>query len=61
VLTSTDDDRMARIRRLLATVSDRLQVIIVTCHSERFANMAGANRIDLLAILNRNAKSVVQS
>jgi DNA repair exonuclease SbcCD ATPase subunit len=52
-LTFTDEERMNRICRLLARVSDRLQLIILTCHPERFANLPGANRIDLLAALDR--------
>jgi wobble nucleotide-excising tRNase len=57
VLTSTDDERLGRICRLLAKVTDRLQVIILTCHPERFANLPGANRIDMLASLDQNASS----
>jgi DNA repair exonuclease SbcCD ATPase subunit len=60
VLTSTDDERMGRICRLLAKVSDRLQVIILTCHPERFVNLPGANRIDVRAALDRNAKAAMQ-
>ena len=52
-LTFTDEERMNRICRLLARVSDRLQLIILTCHPDRFANLPGANRIDLLAALDR--------
>jgi DNA repair exonuclease SbcCD ATPase subunit len=52
-LTFTDKERMNRICRLLARVSDRLQLIILTCHPERFANLTGANRIDLHAALDR--------
>ena len=61
VLTSTDDERMDRICRLLARTSDRLQLIILTCHPDRFANLAGANRINLLAALSRNVVSAARS
>lgn len=54
VLTFTDEERMNRICRLLTKASDRLQLIILTCHPERFAHLPGANRIDLAAALSRN-------
>jgi AAA domain len=57
VLTATDDERMARICDLLGKVSDRLQVIVVTCHAERFAKLTGANRIGLLAALGRDVRT----
>jgi uncharacterized protein YhaN len=56
VLTSTDDERLDRICQLLTSVSERLQIVILTCHPERFANLLGANRIDLLAAMGRNGK-----
>jgi hypothetical protein len=55
VLTYTDDERMGRICRLLAKVSERLQLVILTCHPERFSELPEANRIDLLAALGREA------
>jgi DNA repair exonuclease SbcCD ATPase subunit len=53
VLTYTDDERMDRICHMLARASDRLQLIILTCHPERFASLKGTNRIDLLAAIGR--------
>lgn len=47
VLAFTDDDRIARVCELLTRLSDRLQIILLTCHPERFASLRGANRIDL--------------
>ena len=60
VLTATDDERMARICDLLGKVSDRLQVIVVTCHAERFAKLTGANRISLLAALGRDVRTAAR-
>jgi ABC-type hemin transport system ATPase subunit len=60
ILTATDDERMTRICELLGRVSDRLQVIVVTCHAERFTSLAAANRINLMTALNRNARAAVR-
>jgi DNA repair exonuclease SbcCD ATPase subunit len=60
VLTATDDERMARICDLLGKVSDRLQVIVVTSHAERFAKLTGANRISLLAALGRDVRTTAR-
>jgi DNA repair exonuclease SbcCD ATPase subunit len=57
-LTFTDDDRMRRVCGLLSKVGDRLQVVILTCHPERFANLPGANRIELMAALGRERVSL---
>jgi uncharacterized protein YhaN len=51
---------MARICDLLGKVSDRLQVIVVTCHAERFAKLTGANRISLLAALGRDVRTAAR-
>jgi ABC-type hemin transport system ATPase subunit len=47
ILTSTDDVRMSRICDLLAELAGRMQVIVFTCHPERFARISNANLIDV--------------
>ncbi|HAX43888.1 MAG TPA: hypothetical protein DCY80_15170, partial [Solibacterales bacterium] len=47
VLMATDPTRLARILALLEARREQLQVLILTCHPERFASLAGANRIAL--------------
>jgi DNA repair exonuclease SbcCD ATPase subunit len=48
VLLSTDDERLARMLSLLEAASPHLQVLILTCHPERYeARLAKANMIGL--------------
>jgi uncharacterized protein YhaN len=47
VLNATDSGRLARILSLLEEVSERLQIIILTCHPERYRGLDGANFIEL--------------
>jgi uncharacterized protein YhaN len=47
VLTSTDPQRLSRICNLLSRLSDRFQIVILTCQPNRFAAIRNANRIDL--------------
>ncbi len=42
VLTATDSARMARILRLLEESADRTQIVILTCHRERYLGLDGA-------------------
>jgi uncharacterized protein YhaN len=51
VLTHTDSERLPRICDLLEQMSDRLQIILLTCHPERFERLTRANRIDLQEVL----------
>jgi regulator of replication initiation timing len=51
VLTCTDGERLPRICDLLGQLADRLQIILLTCHPERFDRLTGANRIDLRELL----------
>ncbi|MFZ0592430.1 MAG: hypothetical protein WAM39_18375, partial [Bryobacteraceae bacterium] len=51
VLTCTDGERLPRICDLLGRLGDRLQIILLTCHPERFDRLTGANRIDLQKLL----------
>lgn len=47
VLMATDPARLARILELLERRRGRLQVVILTCHPERFAGLPGAHRVAL--------------
>jgi uncharacterized protein YhaN len=47
VLMATDPARLERILALLQERRERLQVLVLTCHPERFASLAGAHRIAL--------------
>lgn len=50
-LVSTDGQRTAQIIQILQAAADRLQVILLTCHSERYALLADARRFDLAEVL----------
>lgn len=50
ILTSTDCGRMLRICDLLVELAERMQVIIFTCHPERFASISDARLIDVEAL-----------
>src|SRR6266851_1708771 len=50
ILTSTDSGRMLRICDLLAELAERMQVIVLTCHPERFASISDARLIDVEAL-----------
>lgn len=47
VLNATDSGRLARILSLLEEVAERLQMIILTCHPERYRGLEQANFIEL--------------
>ena len=49
VLAFTDAQRLARILRILEEAAGRLQIIILTCHPERYESLQGAEFIDLEA------------
>ncbi|MFA5786493.1 MAG: AAA family ATPase [Actinomycetota bacterium] len=49
VLLATDTGRMARVLRVLEDAAQRLQVLILTCHPERYRALEGANFVDLEA------------
>ena len=51
MLTCTDGERLPRICDLRGRLGDRLQIILLTCHPERFDRLTGANRIDLQKLL----------
>lgn len=45
VLLSTDDNRLARMLELLESSLDRLQVLILTCHPERYRSRSSSPRL----------------
>ncbi len=47
VLTATDAGRFARILTVLEEYAQRLQILIFTCHPERYSGLAGAQFFDL--------------
>jgi len=51
VLTATDADRLARIMTILEESAQRLQILILTCHPERYHGLEGAHFIDLEAFV----------
>jgi len=53
VLTATDSGRLARIQTILGEFAHRFQIVILTCHPERYGGLEGANMIDLEAIVGR--------
>jgi len=50
VLTATDTPRFARILTILEEAADRLQVLVLTCHPERYRALGEAKFIDLESI-----------
>ena len=51
VLTFTDTGRLARVMGLLEEAAERLQVLILTCHPERYATLREATLMDLEALI----------
>lgn len=51
VLTATDSGRLARVMILLEEAAERLQIIILTCHPERYRVLADAQFFDLESLL----------
>ena len=52
VLVATDAGRLARVIRILEEAGQRLQVLILTCHPERYLGLDGAHFADLDEILS---------
>jgi len=50
VMTFTDDARMARVLAILDEEAQRLQIVILTCHPERYRGLDEADFFDLEAI-----------
>ena len=51
VLAATDAGRLARVMTILEEAAQRLQILILTCHPERYRGLEGANFLDLEAIV----------
>ena len=49
VMTFTDAGRMARVMAILEEAAQHLQIVILTCHPERYRGLRGAQFIDLEA------------
>jgi len=47
VLTATDAGRLARVMAVLEEAAQRLQILVLTCHPERYRGLEGATFIDL--------------
>lgn len=47
ILTATDAGRLARIMTLLEESAERLQILILTCHPERYGGLKGGKFVDL--------------
>lgn len=52
VLTATDSGRLARVMTLLEEAAERLQILVLTCHPERYRAMSEVEFFDLEAVLN---------
>ncbi len=50
VLNATDTGRLARVLTLLEECADRLQIVILTCHPERYRGLQAATFFDLKAL-----------
>ena len=46
-MTYTDAGRMARVLAILEEEAQRLQIVILTCHPERYRGLNGASFLDL--------------
>lgn len=57
VLTATDAPRLARIMTILEEATQSLQILIITCHPERYRGLDGAEFFDLEAILHDESET----
>lgn len=57
VLTATDAGRLARVMTILEEAAQRLQILILTCHPERYRGLEEAQFLDLEAILRSSGGS----
>jgi len=53
VLTATDTGRLARVLDLLDEAAERLQIVILTCHPERYSSLGEADTLDLSELISR--------
>jgi DNA repair exonuclease SbcCD ATPase subunit len=56
VMTSTDAGRMARVMAILEEEAQHLQMVILTCHPERYRGLNGASFVDLEAVMREAAR-----
>ena len=52
VLSSTDAGRLVRIKTILEESAERLQILILTCHKERYLGLKDATFFDLEEVLH---------
>jgi uncharacterized protein YhaN len=52
VLTATDAARLARVLPILEEAAERFQILILTCHAERYRSLSGAEFFDLQEKVN---------
>ncbi len=55
VLNTTDTGRMARLFKLLEEATDKLQIVVLTCHQERYRIWQDAKFFNLADLTNFNA------
>ncbi len=58
VLTATDAQRMERVKEIIQDCGSRLQILILTCHPERFQSMRKARFFDLEALMGEAQREV---
>ena len=61
VMTFTDAGRMARVMAILEEEAQRLQMVILTCHPERYRGLNGARFVDLEELLAASRAGTPQS
>lgn len=57
VFTFTDTSRLARIVQVLEEAAERFQIVMLTCHPERYRGLPGANFFDLEEIAARHQEA----
>jgi len=57
VMTYTDAGRMARVMAILEEEAQHLQIVILTCHPERYRGLEGAGFVDLEAAVGEAPRS----
>lgn len=57
VLTATDAGRLARVLSVLEEKSERLQIVVITCHPERYRSLAGAEFFDLERLMRAGSQA----
>ncbi len=56
VFTYTDTTRLARITTILDEAAERFQIVLLTCHPERYRGLPTARFFDLETIVNEGTK-----